>query len=134
VLQYTLRLIICPCRSHSINRMPSTSQNTESIRRCCPKFLWARTVIVFPMSGLPSGLIICNQCGKELLLVLLVKSKQLLAFLHPSVFYLGVRSLRTQCAQTFFTLKCSWIMHGLLPNKKMLPFAVYHWFCSCSVR
>jgi hypothetical protein len=73
---------------------------------------------MFQMSGLPSGLIICNQSGKELLLVLLVKSEQLLAILHPSVFCSGARFIRTQCAQTFFTFKHSWIMHGLLHKKE----------------
>jgi hypothetical protein len=73
---------------------------------------------MFPMNGLLSGLIICNQSGKEFPLALLVKSEQLLAVLHPSASCSGVRFLRTQCAQTFFTFKYSWIMHGLLHKKK----------------
>jgi len=88
---------------------------------------------MFPINVLPSGLIICNQSGKELLWVLLVKSKQLLAILHPSVFCLGVRSLRTHCAQTFFIFKYSWIMHGFLHQKRDVAICssslVMHFFC-----
>jgi len=87
---------------------------------------------MFPINLLPSGLIICNQSGKEFLWVLLMKSEQLLAILHPSIFYLGIRSLRTQCAQTFFIFKYSWIMHGILHQKRDVAICsslVTHFFC-----
>lgn len=58
--------------------------------------LWSLMVKPGPVSS--------NWSGRESLWVL-VKSKQLLAFLHPSLLCLGLRSFETQSAQTFFIFK-----------------------------
>jgi len=79
----------------------------------------------FPMNVLPSGLITCNQSGKEFLWVLLMKSKQLLAILHPSVFCSGEDPLEPSMHKPSLALNIRGLCMDFCMKKEMLLFAVH---------
>ena len=99
--------------------------------RWCPKSLWTKTLITFPLRGLPFDLRsltvkpeLCssNQSGNESLLVL-VKSRhwQLCTLL---LFCFAMRSLGTQCALPSSNLNLCGLLHGLLHDQ--LWFVSYY--------
>jgi len=67
-----------------------------------PFHLWSLLVKPGPVSS--------NKSGREFLWVLVVKSEQLLAVLHPSLRCLGLSYFETQSAQTFFIFKSLWLI------------------------
>jgi len=67
-----------------------------------PFHLWSLMVKLGPVSS--------NKSGREFLWVLVVKSKQPLAILHPSLHCLGLRSFETQSVQISFIFKSLWVI------------------------